>query len=72
MHKLHAIFSVVSRDSKFCCFPRAASPTLSALTIRAKPIPNSQNRKFVNSWEQNADVETVEVEKVEYLTSRDR
>jgi hypothetical protein len=43
--------------------------------IRAKPIPNSQNRKFgkfVNSWEKNADVEAVEVEKVEYLTSRDR
>jgi len=42
------------------------------MAIRAKPMPNSQNRKFVNSWEKNADVETVEVEKVKYLTSRHR
>jgi hypothetical protein len=41
---------------------------LSALAIRAKRIPNLQNRKFANFWEKNADVETVEVEKVKYLT----
>jgi hypothetical protein len=29
-----------------------------------------QNRKFANCWEKNADVETVEVEKVKCLTSR--
>lgn len=48
----------------FYCFPSAASPTLSALAIRAKRIPNLQNRKLANLWEKNADVETGEVEKV--------
>jgi hypothetical protein len=60
--------SLVARS--FYCFPRAALPTLSALAIQAKRIPNLQNRKFVNFWEKNADVETAEVEKVKYLTSR--
>jgi hypothetical protein len=63
-------FFFASRGSGSYCFPRAASPTLSALAIQAKRIPNLQNRKFANFWEKKAAVETVEVKKVEYLTSR--